>query len=148
MLRTVNWVARTLGFAWVGVLAFVLAPPPGTAAVLVQVAGYCLLGAALVAMALIEAHPVAARYHDRALTLIRGVIAVAAGFACGAGYGGTAMVAFGFVAVMMAGSDDSLIAALAVTGAGVLAVEISGLAFSTGYGTCSARDPGEFRYRA
>jgi len=135
MLRTVNWVARTLGFAWVGVLAFVLAPPPGTAAVLVQVAGYCLLGVALVAMALIEAHPVAARYHDRALTLIRGVIAVATGFACGAGYGGTAMVAFGFVAVMMAGSDDSLIAALAVTGAGVLAVEISGLAFSTGYGT-------------
>ena len=135
MLRTVNWVARTLGFAWVGVLAFVLAPPPGTAAVLVQVAGYCLLGVALVAMALIEAHPVAARYHDRALTLIRGVIAVATGFACGAGYGGTAMVAFGFVAVMMAGSDDSLMAALAVTGAGVLAVEISGLAFSTGYGT-------------
>jgi signal transduction histidine kinase len=135
MLRTVNWVARTLGFAWVGVLAFVLAPPPGTAAVLVQVAGYCLLGVALVAMALREAHPVAARYHDRALTLIRGVIAVATGFACGAGYGGTAMVAFGFVAVMMAGSDDSLIAALAVTGAGVLAVEISGLAFSTGYGT-------------
>jgi len=134
MLRTVNWVTRTLGFAWIGLLAFVLAPPPGTAATLVQVAGYCLLGMALVAMALMEAHPVPARYHDRVLTLIRGVIAVATGFACGAGYGGTAMVAFGFVAVTMAGSDDSLIAALAVTGAGILAIEISGLAFGTGYG--------------
>jgi hypothetical protein len=46
-----------------------------------------------------------------------------------------AMVAFGFVAAMMAGSDDSLMAALAVTGAGILAIEISGLAFSIGYGT-------------
>ena len=73
------------------------------------------------------------------------MIAVATGFACGAGYGGTAMVAFGFVAVMMAGSDDSLMAALAVTGAGVLAIEISGLAFGTGYGALLGLpvDPGE-----
>jgi hypothetical protein len=104
MLRTVNWVARTLGFAWLGLLAFQLAPPHGTAAAVVQVAGYCLLGLALVALALAEAHPVTARYHDRALTVIRGVIVVATGFAAGAGHGGTAMVAFGFVAAMMAGS--------------------------------------------
>ena len=135
MLSTVNWVARVLGFTWLGVLAFLLAPPHDPAALLVQVAGYCLLGLALVAMALIDAHLVPARYHDRALTLIRGVIAVATGFAAGAGYGGTAMVAFGFVAAMMAGSDDSLTAALAVTGSGILATEISGLAFGTGYGT-------------
>jgi len=135
MLRTVNWVARTLGFAWVGLLAFLIAPPHGTAATLVQVAGYCLLGLALVALALLEAQPVTTRYHDRALTVIRGVIAVATGFAAGAGYGGTAMVAFGFVAAMMAGSDDSLGAALAVTGAGILAIEISGLALGGGYGT-------------
>jgi signal transduction histidine kinase len=135
MLRTVNWVARVLGFAWLGVLAFLLAPPHGMAATLVQVAGYSLLGLALVAFALVEAQPVTARYHNRALTVIRGVIVVATGFAAGAGYGGTAMVAFGFVAAMMAGSDDSLAAALAVTGAGVLAIEISGLALGGGYGT-------------
>ena len=134
MLRTVNWVTRALGFAWLGLLAFLLAPPHGAAATLVQAAGYCLLGLALVAMALMEARPVAARYHDRALTVIRGVITVATGFAAGAGYGGTAMVAFGFVAAMMAGSDDSLVAALAVTGAGILAIEISGLALGGGYG--------------
>jgi signal transduction histidine kinase len=39
------------------------------------------------------------------------------------------MVAFGFVAAMMAGSEDSLAAALAVTGAGILAIVVSGLAF-------------------
>jgi signal transduction histidine kinase len=127
-LRTVNWVTRALGFAWLGVLAFLLAPPPGEAATLVQVAGYCLLGLALAAFALIEAHSAEARY-GWAPTVVRGVIAVATGFACGAGYGGTAMVAFGFVAAMMAGSEDSLVAALAVTGAGILAIEVSGLAF-------------------
>jgi signal transduction histidine kinase len=136
MLRTVNWVARILGFAWLGLLAFLLAPPHGEAATVVQVAGYGLLGLALVAFALVEARPTTARFHDRALTVIRGAIAVATGFAAGAGYGGTAMVAFGFVAVMMAGSDDSLAVALAVTGAGVLAIEISGLALGGGgYGT-------------
>lgn len=133
-LRTVNWLTRALGFAWLGVLAFVLAPPPGEAAKLVQVVGYCLLGAALVAWALVDANLAAARHRDRALTVLRGVIAVAAGFACGAGYGGSAMVAFGFVAAMMAGSEDSLVAALAVTGAGILAIEVSGLAFDSGYG--------------
>jgi signal transduction histidine kinase len=134
MLRTVNWLARALGFAWLGVLAFLLAPPPGAAAMLVQVAGYCLLGVALLAWALIEVHPAAVRHHDRALTLIRSMIAVATGFASGAGHGGTAMVAFGFVAAMMAGSDAGLAAALAVTGSGILATEISGLAFGAGYG--------------
>jgi signal transduction histidine kinase len=133
MLRTVNWLTRALGFAWLGVLAFVLAPPPGGAALLVQVVGYSLLGAALVAWALLDAYP-AARYHDRALTVLRGVILVATGFACGAGYGGSAMVAFGFVAAMMAGSDESLAVALSLTGAGVLAIEISGLALGAGYG--------------
>jgi signal transduction histidine kinase len=135
MPRMVNWLARALGFAWLGLLAFLLAPAHERAAVLIQVAGYCLVGLALLAWALIDAHPAAARYHDWALAVILGVIAVAAGFASGAGYGGTAMVAFGFVAAMVAGSDTSLVTALVVAGAGILATEISGLAFSGSYGT-------------
>src|SRR5215469_2743831 len=134
MLRTVNWLSRALGFAWVGVLAFVLAPPPETSAVLVQVAGYCLLGLALVAWGVLEVRPVPARYHAEALAVLRGVIAVSSGFASGVGYGGSAMVAFTFVAAMAAGADYDLIGALAVTGAGVLAIEVSGLAFDQGYG--------------
>jgi signal transduction histidine kinase len=135
MLRTVNWVGRALGFAWLGLLAFLLAPPHGAAATLVQVAGYCLLGLALVAWALIDLHPAAARYHDRALPAILIVMAAAAGSVSATGYGGTAVVAFGFVAAMVAGGEASLAMALAVTGAGILAIEITGLAFGGGYGT-------------
>ena len=141
MLRTVNWLARGLGFAWLGLLAFLLAPAHQPGAVAVQAAGYCLLGVALLAWALLEMNPLAARQHHRALTVLRGVIAVASGFAAGAGYGGTAMVAFGFVAAMMAGSDESLAVALALTGAGVLAIEISGLALDSGYGVLLGLPP-------
>ena len=66
--------------------------------------------------------------------MVRGVIAVATGIACGAGYGGSAMVAFGFVAAMMAGSEDSLVGGPGGDGAGVLAIEVSGLALGAGYG--------------
>ena len=85
MLRPVNWLSRALGFAWVGVLAFVLAPPPETSAVLVQVAGYCLLGLALVAWGVLEAHPVSARYHAVVPAVLRGVIA---GLLIGRNWGG------------------------------------------------------------
>jgi signal transduction histidine kinase len=134
MLRTVNWLARILGFAWLGLLAFLIAPAPERAAALTQAAGYCLAGLALLAWTLIDAHPAAARYHDRALAVIVGVMAAGAGLAAGAGYGGSAMVAFGFVAAMVAGSETSLATALVVTGAGILAMEISGLAFGGSYG--------------
>ena len=141
MPRTVNWLARVLGFAWLGVLAFVIAPPTGRSGVPVplaepvQIAGYSLLGLGLLAWALIDAHPSAARYRAPGLAVVLGVIAVAAGFASAAGGGGTAMVAFGFVAAMLAGADLDLAPALAVTAAGVLAIEVSGLAFGASYGT-------------
>jgi signal transduction histidine kinase len=139
MPRTVNWLARALGYAWLGLLAFLVAPPSASFALPVQIAGYVLLGLALLAWAVIEAypasHPAAARYRTRALPVLRGVIAIAAGFACAAGGGGTAMVAFVFVAAMAAGVNNGLAAAVAVTGAGVLAIEVSGLAFGQGLGT-------------
>ena len=61
-------------------------------------------------------------------------MAVAAGFASAAGGGGTAMVAFAFVAALIAGGDFALATALAVTAAGVLAIEVSGLAFGASIG--------------
>jgi signal transduction histidine kinase len=140
MLRTVNWLARGLGFVVDGLLTF-LYPPRGPLAgpvpfaLPVQVAGYCLLGLGLLAWALMDMHPAAARYRARGFPVILGVIAVATGFASAAGGGGTSLVAFGFVAALAAGSDTGLAAALAVTGAGILAIEISGLAFGGNYGT-------------
>ena len=45
------------------------------------------------------------------------------------------MVVFAFVAAMAAGVNSDLAAAVAVTAAGILAIEVSGLAFGQSYGT-------------
>ena len=135
MQRRVNWLARGLGYAWVGLLAFLIAPAHGAFAVPVQAASYCLLGLGLVAWMLIDVQPATARHRIQALSVVLGVIAVASGIGAAIGSGGTAMVAFGFVAALVAGAETGLGAQLAVTGAGILAIEISGLAFGGSYGT-------------
>ena len=136
MLRTVNALARALGFVWLGLLAFLIAPPSAPYAVPVQIACYAVLGLALLAWTVLEASPAAAaRYPAWALPVARGVIAFASGFAAGAGGGGSAMVVFAFVAAMAAGVNSDLAVAVAVTAAGTLAIEVSGLAFGQSYGT-------------
>ena len=136
MLRTVNALARALGFVWLGLLAFLVAPPSAPSALPVQIACYAVLGLALLAWTVLEVSPAAAaRYPAWALPVLRGVIAFASGFAAGAGGGGSALVVFAFVAAMAAGVNSDLAAAVAVTTAGVLAIEVSGLAFGQGYGT-------------
>ena len=136
MLRTVNALARALGFVWLGLLAFLIAPPGAPSALPVQIACYAVLGLALLAWTVLEASPAAAaRYPAWALPVLRGVIAFASGFAAGAGGGGSAMVVFAFVAAMAAGVNSDLAAAVAVTAAGILAIEVSGLAFGQSYGT-------------
>jgi signal transduction histidine kinase len=135
MLRTVNWLARAAGLAWLGVLSFVLVPPGRPSAEAVQIAGYGVLAAALVAWTLTDLHPAAARHRARAVPVILGIMAAAAGGASGAGGGGSSLVIFGFVAAMVAGSDSGLAGALAVTGAGILATEVSGLALGGSYAT-------------
>ena len=136
MLRTVNALARALGFVWLGLLAFLIAPPSAPSALPVQIACYAVLGLALLAWTVLETSPAAAaRYPAWALPVLRGVIAVASGFAAGAGGGGSAMVVFAFVAAMAAGVNNDLAAAVAVTAAGILAIEVSGLAFGQSYGT-------------
>ena len=136
MLRTVNALARALGFVWLGLLAFLIAPPSAPGALPVQIACYAVLGLALLAWTVLEAsHAAAARYPAWALPVLRGVIAFASGFAAGAGGGGSAMVVFAFVAAMAAGVNSDLAAAVAVTAASILAIEVSGLAFGQSYGT-------------
>jgi signal transduction histidine kinase len=133
-MRTLNWTVRGLGFAWVGVLAFVLIPPHGTLNLVVQIAGYCLAGAAALAWVLMDTHPAATRYRGRWLAVTLGVMAVTAGFASAAGSGGTLLVVFTFIAALGAGSELGLAAALAVTAAGILAIEVGGLVFGDSYG--------------
>jgi signal transduction histidine kinase len=59
---------------------------------------------------------------------------VGTGLASSAGNGGTVLVIFTLVAAMVAGADASLGAALAVTAAGILAIDVSGLIFGASYG--------------
>ncbi|MDR3034241.1 MAG: hypothetical protein LBV78_14205, partial [Kitasatospora sp.] len=114
MLRTVNWVARCLGYVWIGFLTFLLVPPDGRAALVVQVVGYTVLGLGLLGLMLLEAlsaRPAAAeRIPAWTLPVLLGAMAVAAGAASVCGSGGTALLIFTFVAVMIAGGDTSLAA--------------------------------------
>ena len=75
MPRTLNWLARTLGYVWLGLLAFLVAPPSAPFALPVQIAGYVLLGLALLAWAVLDAYPASnpaiARYGPRALPVLR-----------------------------------------------------------------------------
>jgi signal transduction histidine kinase len=134
MPRTVNWLTRALGFGVIGLLTF-LKPPitssgvPSRSGLTAQAVAYGLLGLGLLAWAVLDLHPAAARCRARGAPLIMGLLAVIAGFASALGGGGTSMVAIAAVATLYAGFDTAPAAALAVTAAGVLAVEVSGLAF-------------------
>jgi signal transduction histidine kinase len=134
MNRSVNLVARSLGFAWVGVLAFALYPPDGHAATLFEAIAYGVAGLGMVAWALLDHAPRAARYRARGLSVTLGVVAAAMGAAATAGVDGAlSLVIFALVAAMAAGGELDLVPAVAVTAAGVLATEVSGLAFGAGY---------------
>ena len=136
MLRWVNWVGRGLGFAWLGVLSFLLAPPDGTAARVTLAAGYSVAVAGVLGWALLDFHPAGSRYRRSAFPVVLGAIAAGSGAASAVGGGATAMVALAFVATTVAGGDTDLSASLAVTAAAVLATEISGLTVGVGgYGT-------------
>ena len=82
--RAVAWSIRAFFFAVVGVLTFFI-QPPGATAENAQLVAYVLAGLGLLAWALADMWPAAARYRARALPVILGVIAVAGGFACTAG---------------------------------------------------------------
>jgi signal transduction histidine kinase len=132
MLSKVNWLSRLLGFAWVGIVAFVLVPPAGRAALVAQIACYCVLAAGLGAWLLLDAQP-DPRHRARWLPLVLGVIAVACGLGSATGDGGTALLAFAAVAALVAGGDMSLGPSLAVTVTGMLAIEVCGLAVGRGW---------------
>jgi signal transduction histidine kinase len=161
MNRSVNLVARSLGLAWLGVVAFGIFPPSGHAELLLQAVAYGVTCLCMIGWALLDYSPRAARYRPRGFPVILGVIAAVTGAAAASGWdGGTALLIFAVVAAMQAGSDADLQPALAVTAAGILAVEVSGLTFSTywaallGYplviasGLLIGRNRGAFRLQA
>ena len=136
MNRPVNLVARSLGFTWVGVLAFGLYPPDGRAVLVFQAVAYGVAGLGLAGWALLDYAPHAAPYRPRGLPAALGVVAVAMGAGAASGVdGGMSFVIFALVAAMAAGGDLDLVSAVAVTAAGVLATEVSGLVFGASAAT-------------
>jgi signal transduction histidine kinase len=129
--RTVGWSIRAFGFALVGVLTF-LVQPPGATAVKAQFVGWVLAGLGLLAWSLVDAYP-AARYRSRALPVILGVIAVAAGFTCTAGSNenncASLLVS---MATAGAGIEIAVPASWAVTIAGILAIEANWIIYRDG----------------
>jgi len=139
MLRGVTWLTRGLGFGVVGLLTFLKPPHTGSgapvpSALALQAVALGLLGAGLLAWAVLDLYPAAERYGARGVPLILGLIAVVAGLACPVGGGGTTIVMLAALATLVAACDAGLAAALDVTAAGILGIEVSGLVFGAGYG--------------
>jgi signal transduction histidine kinase len=134
MNRSVNLVARSLGLAWVGAVAFGIYPSSGRAEQLLQAIAYGVAWLGMIGWALIDYSPRGARYRKRGLPVILGVIAAAMGAAAtSATDGNMALLIFALVAAMQAGGDADLGPAIAVTAAGILGTEVSGLAFGASY---------------
>jgi signal transduction histidine kinase len=134
MNRSVNLVARSLGLAWVGAVAFGIYPSSGRAELLLQAIAYGVTWLGMIGWALIDYSPRAERYRERGLSVILGVIAAAMGAAAtSATDGNMALLIFALVAAMHAGGEADLGPAIAVTAAGILGTEVSGLAFGASY---------------
>jgi signal transduction histidine kinase len=135
MIRKAIWLARITAFVVIGSL--VLADPPrGSLAAAVQIAGFSLIGLAMVGWLLVEEYPSAARFSSWGLPVSLGVITAAGGFACtvqNAG-NGQSLIAFAAVATAAAGTEIDLNPAMIVTGIGALALEIGALTFNSDYG--------------
>ena len=132
MPRPLAWSIRAFGFALVGVLTF-LVQPPGATAVKAQFVGWVVTGLGLLAWPLVDAYPPAARYRARALPVILGVIAVAAGFTCTAGSNenncASLLVS---MATASAGFELDVPASWMVTIAGILAIEANWIIYRDG----------------
>jgi len=135
MPRLLNFLARGLGYAWIGILMFGVYPPPAGAALAIQVTGYCLGAAGIAGWAVLDFSARLRPYRARWLPLPLGGMAVATGCASAVGDGGSAMVVFGLVAAMVTSSECELPMGLAVTAAGILATDVTGLAYGGSYGT-------------
>ena len=136
--QAVGWSIRAFFFVLVGVLTFLL-QPPGATAQKAQLVGYLVAGLGLLAWALVDMSPGAARYRARALPVILGVIAVTAGFATTAGSNeNNCPVILASMATTAAGIDLDLPTGWLVTLASVLAIDANSIIYRDGSNQLSA----------
>ena len=136
MLRTVSWLVRLTALAVVGVTTFVHSP--ASAPVLAAQATAFVLGTAgLSVYAIIDYRFPPAAGHVRLLPAALALTA-AAGGVCASPHG-PRLIAFGLIATLAAGTDTGPVTSWAITGIGVVAVEIgvlvwsASIAFAFGY---------------
>lgn len=134
MLNAAVWLVRTTGLLIVGVLTFHSRPvQPG--AMVTQVAAYALVCVSVAMWALIELRPAAAaRLGGGHRTATLGLMAAAAALGASAGGAGDSVIAFVAVALLAAGSELSLTAALTIGALALLVLEIGGIVFDDGVG--------------
>src|ERR1700690_3438768 len=109
------WLIRVTAFALIGILALI-SPPHSAAQRAIQIAGFTVVGVALLACLLVEVFP---RYRPLGLPVALGVMAAAAGLTSVTSGNGQSLIAFAGVAAIAAGTDTELPAAIAVALAGV-----------------------------
>ena len=134
MLSAAAWLVRTIGLVIVGVLTF-RSPPAQPGALPTQAIAFALVCVAAAVWALVELRPAAAaRLGGRVLTAALALMAAAAALGASAGGAGDSVIAFAAVALLAAGSELSLIAALVLGALALLAFEIGGIVFNDGIG--------------
>ncbi len=131
MTTRVFWLIRFTAFALIGILALI-SPPPSPAGRVIQIAGFSVVGAALLASLLIGRIP---RYRTWGLPVALGVMAAAAGTVAATSGDGQTLGAFAGVAAIAAGADTELPTAVAVAAAGILPVWIAGPLNGSTFGT-------------
>ena len=125
------WLIRVTAFALIGILALI-SPPHSAAQRAIQIAGFTVVGVALLACLLVEVFP---RYRPLGLPVALGVMAAAAGLTSVTSGNGQSLIAFAGVAAIAAGTDTELPAAIAVALAGVLPIWIAGPFNGATFGT-------------
>lgn len=129
----VGWPIRVAAFAIVGVLTFLL-QPPGATAVPAQLAGYLIAGVGLVAWAVSDRYPAAARYRAWLLPVGLAVTAAAGGFASTAGINENNCPAIlANMAAAAAGASLSLLGGWLITLVGIFAIDVNWIFYQTGF---------------
>ena len=131
MTIRLSWLIRCTAFVMIGILALI-SPPDSPAERAIQIAGFSVVGVALLAWLLVERLP---RCRTWGLPIALGVMGAAAGLVSGTSGNGQSLVVFGGVAASGAGADTELPAALAVAAAGILPIWIVGPLSGSTFGT-------------
>ncbi len=132
MLRTVSWLVRLAALVVVGVATF-LHSPASVPVLAAQAAAFVLGTAALSVYMIIDYRFPPTAQHVRVLPAALALTAAAGGVCTSPN--GRALIAFGLIAALAAGSETDMVTSWVITGIGVVAIEIGAVAWSASTGS-------------